>query len=334
MKKKIIIASALLIVAVGALYATLTMLTSQKSLKPEHGGDLVGVMPLRSDMLEVEVVPGLRFKFDTGSDISTITPQDLQLLDSLGFHARESFYPVIGRDGYGQMRLETTRYTVTLPMMKYDFTTDSAGMKIAVGRWSDVNKLDNVDFALSRTGQSVLGIDFIEKFKVEYRHADRAIAIYDTMPANYQKCSDIYYSRSIANGLWLGKRYYISLDLNVNGILDNFFIDTGLRTGGLKLPREMAKKSTGNMRADTVYSAVGKYPAVAADDMLVGIGDRIGRATTIYYDSGEEDKAFNPMRMMNQDFLIDFSKGQLFLRPIYNIPDSQPATVERIVITG
>lgn len=333
MKKKIIIASALLIVVFGAIYASLTMLSSQKSIKPDHGGGLIGIMPLRDNMLEVEVVPGLRFKLDTGSDMSTITQEDLHLLDSLGFTAKKSFYPVVGRDGSGDLHLETDRYTVTLPMMNYKFTTDSTGVKTATASRSDVNRLHNVDFTLSRTGQSVLGIDFLEKFQVEYQHLNRAIALYDEQPDNYQKCSEITYSRSPAHGLWLGKRYYMTLDLNVNGVVDNFFLDTGLRTGNLKLPRDMAANTSGKLRTDTVYSARGIFPALSADNVLVGIGDRIGRATVIYYNNDEEDKAFNPIRMINQDFLMDFAGGALYLHPIYDIPDKAPDTVSKIVIT-
>ncbi|MDE5689067.1 MAG: hypothetical protein K2I18_10670 [Paramuribaculum sp.] len=333
MKKRIIIASALLIIVFGAAYASLTMLTSQKSMKPDHSGGLIGIMPLRNDLLEVEVVPGLRFKLDTGSDMSTITCEDLHLLDSLGFTATKSFYPVIGRDGNGDLHLETDRYTVALPMMNYKFTTDTAGVKTAYCSRNDVNILHNVDFTLSRTGQSVLGIDFLEKFQVEYQHLNRAIALHDKQPDNYQKCSDITYSRSIAHGLWLGKRYYMTLDVNVNGVVDNFFLDTGLRTGNLKLPKKMASNTPGKLRTDTVYSARGIYPALSADNVLVGIGDRIGRATVIYYNNDEEDKAFNPIRMINQDFLLDFAEGVLYLHPIYDIPDKAPDTVGRIVVT-
>ena len=99
MKKRVIIALTFIISLVVLLYLGVCMLSSQDDIKPDRTSGRLCYLPILNSPGEVELIPGLRFKIDTGSDLSTITMSDLELLDSLGFEVHKKIYPVVGRDG-------------------------------------------------------------------------------------------------------------------------------------------------------------------------------------------------------------------------------------------
>lgn len=310
-------------------YIGITLLSSQNSLTAERTEGSLGLLPLRGNPLEIEVIPGLRFKIDTGSDISTITEENLALLDSLGYHYKESFYPVFGRDGNGSTMMETKRYTVSMPLLKYDFVEDSTGRRTAIGHWKSANTLSNIDFAPSRTGQSVLGIDFLQKFKVEYQYNNRAIALYFNTPDGYTKCVSLEPSKNIFTALWLGKRYFS--EFSVNGKTNSFFLDTGIRNARIKLPADETSRPIQRLHQETVTSALGSFNVFVDNHADIEMGDRLVNGLAHYYDSLEEPYAFNPLNLFLQDVLIDFDNCSLSMRPIYNKLTSAPGLVSEVI---
>ncbi|MDE6048808.1 MAG: hypothetical protein K2G09_03850, partial [Paramuribaculum sp.] len=261
MKRKTIVWLAVIILLIAALYSGVCMLSSQDDMHPDTDKAKLCYIPILSAPGEIELIPGLRFKVDTGSDLSTITESDLALLDSLGFSVKKKWYPVIGRDGGGKYNFNLKRYTVDLPLVQYDIKTDDRGKKYGVGRLKDATVLRNVDFVPSTSGMSVLGIDFLEKFKLEYDFTNRAIALYQADPdTTYLTCAELYTSKSLLLMPMLGKRY--SLDLKAAGYEGRFFIDSGIKDARIKMPAsqvEIVHKA--DLVDDTVISALGAFPA-------------------------------------------------------------------------
>lgn len=324
-----IIMAASVVVAMIAFYAFAVMRQSQTRMRAERSAGAIAVLPLKGTPHSVELLPGLLFKVDTGSDLSTITPEALRMLDSLKMEMDSSFYPVMGRDGDGKYRLETKRYTVTLPMLDYKVERDSCGT-VARASWSSLNKLHGVDFAPSRTGQNVLGIDFFEKFKCELRYMDFTVALYFEMPSGYARCTDLEYSRDALLGLWLGKRYY--MPINMMGEKRLYFVDTGLRRAIIKRPPLEQEEIGPEMQLDTVESAIGRFPALVRNGVLIQIGNRAGSATYFNYDGREEHYSFNPLNLFTQDVVFDFQGESVYLRPYYNKPAVRPEPVQRVVV--
>ncbi len=64
MKRIIIILCSILAIVV-LTYGLLTALSSQNDLRVEFTQGEIGVLPLVDQKVMVEIVPGLRFKFDT-----------------------------------------------------------------------------------------------------------------------------------------------------------------------------------------------------------------------------------------------------------------------------
>lgn len=321
MTRKLIISITLIIVAVVALFAFACSRTSQDELAVENPEGSVYKLPVYADSLHtmVEVLPGLRFKLDTGSDLTTITPRDLALLDSLGFKAEKSFYPVMGRDGRGDTHFETERYRLSVPVCSYTIDIDSTGVISYHTDGSQANIIHNIDFVLSHSGFSVLGIDFLEKFKVEYSYNDKTISFHDSMPEGYQKITDIEPSASPIQMLWLGKRYYINIKTERKR--DNYFIDTGLRNASIKLPAAERTRSRRQLSDTVLISARGQFPGVIDKHAWLIFGDRAGTYQVCYYDNDEEGYAINPINLFDQDIILDFDNRALMLRP-YSMTDN------------
>lgn len=315
--KKVVLVLVLLIMLCGALYAFVCLQTSQDYIYADRADGRICDMPVGNTPLFVTVMPGLQFKLDTGSDMSLLSAKDMALLDSLGYSVREVFGISTGRNGLGKIMFETKRYRVDLPTYRYDTVTDSLGIVTSSQVPSSLNVLHNVDFVLAPDDMSVLGIDFLEKFKVEYRFMASMISLYLDVPDGYEQSIPMFYTRTPINALWLGKRYYLSA--NVMNRNYKFFIDSGIQRADFKLPFSERIYSKNKLYSDTVVSFSGRFPAFIDNASWVTIGNRSGRRRVYYYDNDEEIFALNPFNAINQDLVIDFSGLSIMLRPYYNV---------------
>ena len=286
--------------------------TSQNDISYDNPDGIVGTMSLSGFPFVAEIAPGIVFKIDTGSDLSTITDEALAILDKMGYHPRKEIYPVLGRDGIGKIQMSATRYKVDLPFHHKSDPLDSAATDYTI------NVIHNVDFAPSKNGLSVLGIDFLQKFKIEYQYHNKALNLYAKLPSGYVPCADLSYSKALMTSIWLGKRYYIPISIESDE--DSYFIDTGLQKVGIKLPYHEVKRTLRPLYTDTVRSARGQYSALIDHSAMLSCGERGGTYTAYYYDNDEEEFAMNPFNLFTQDVLIDFIDLKLYLRPTYNIP--------------
>jgi len=311
--KTIVVTVIVLLVVLSVSAVFFSTRTSQNHIQTERQNGIVGEMFIDYKNQSVILRPCLRFKFDTGADFSSITEEDLKGLDSLGYKVTESTYPIFGRDGKGDLRFETKRYTVELPLYQWDVSTDSVGNTKAKCLFSKVNVLKSVDFAPSRTGFSVLGMDFIEKFIVEHRAKEGLVALYFEEPTGYEPGGKIYKSISPIHWITLSHRYYINL--TINNDTRGYFLDTGIRQAFVKRPKSALPLELNKALLDTVSSYRGAFPAIINPNGWLAIGNRQGKTPVFYYDDDEEDYAINPLNIINDiDMLFDFPHKSLKFR--------------------
>lgn len=313
MRRKLLLTLTITVAVIAILFGSICSLSSQTSLAIDNPDGPICTIPVSVSQLMVEVVPGLKFKLDTGSDVSTITAADLALLDSLGYKASESFYISPGRDGRGDTRVETQRYTVSIPIGEYSFTTDSLGTMTALPTGRIVNIIRNIDFVPSHTEMSVLGIDFLEQFKMEFNYNDKSLSLYRQLPEGYQKITDITTSSSPIDKIMLGNRYYLTIKAERKR--NNYFIDTGIRNARIKLPARESSRSHRDLADTVIISARGQFPGKIDNNAWLIFGDRAGSYQVCYYDNDEEEYAINPLNLFDQDIILDFKGNALLLRP-------------------
>ncbi len=323
-KRRNITLTCVIILAIATIiYLILLLLGSHQDLYADRNEGKLGMLPLSGIPIHVEVTPDISFKFDTGSDASSITEEDLEKLKKLGFKIEKKFYPVIGRNGAGKINWTFTRYRVDIPLYDYDYFIDSTGNIAGRVKPESLNVLHNVDLVLSTTGFSVLGVDFIEKFKVEYRYDEKAIGLYFNSPEGYEPFVDLTVSRNPIKDLWQSNRYYFSA--KVQNITNDYFLDTGLQRTPLKLPKSDASRTRNDLIPDTAYTQTRQHahPALIDRKAWVMIGDRAGTTATWYYDTSEEPYSANPFNFIKQDFVLDLKSRKIMLHPFSSSPSVQ-----------
>lgn len=321
MKRKIALTCIIIVAVLGVIYASLMMLSSQHDIRSDKDTVCVAKMPMSGSPRFVSLAPGLKFKIDTGSDVSSITEADLAKLEELGYKARRTYYPTFGRNGRGDKYVWWERYTVDLPFMKFKTQRDTATRARTVTYRNQLyNVIRNVDFVKAKTDFSVLGTDFLEKFKVEYRFNDDVIALYTDMPDGYEDYYELEASTSPDEALWLGNRYYLTF--KVDRIPNRYFLDTGLMDISLKLPTEALSRTKRNLTDGVARSLRGEWPCKIDSGAWIEAGNRAGMYIAHYYDNDEEEYAVNPINMFYQDALIDFPGRRLYLRSMCRTPRS------------
>lgn len=286
--------------------------TSQENLTIDRTDGPLFSAPMQKNPAFIEISPGVKFKFDTGSDLSTLTPELLARLDSLGYNVRRSLYPVIGRDGVGQTHFYSERYTVDLPFYSWQCTADSLGQYHYSMLDEQPNVFRGVDFVVADNGVPTLGIDFIEKFKVEYICREGMLSLYTSTPEGYEVCEKIKVSHSPSHWIKLGHRY--SMEITVNRTPSLFFIDTGVRRAFVKMPMADLPSDSNGFLSDTVSSYLGQYDCQIDTTAWLQIGNREGRHEVYYFNNLEEAHSFNPLNVFFIDVVIDFPGRQLLFR--------------------
>lgn len=315
MKKIFAVVIILLALAAGA-YIFLLFQSTQDDLTVDRTDGRICDMRVSGVPLKVSPFPGIEFKFDTGSDVSLISRHHLDMLDSLGYKARKVKAVTAGRDGNGELTIRTERYLVDLPVYLYDVTADTAGILSYDVRLETLNVIRNVEFLMSPDDMSVIGTDFMEKFRIEFRYSDSTMSLYKTMPAGYEPAITLYRSSSPSTALWNGRRYYVKADVDSRGY--EFFLDTGLQRVNVKMPADYKKYSRNILLPDTVHTMRLSFPASVDNKAWVSFGNRLGSHPVFYYDSPEESFAINPLYLIEQDLVLDLEDEKIMLRPFYD----------------
>lgn len=321
MKKRAIIyisaIVAVIVVAAMSVYA----LGTQDRLSPLRQEPIVASLPVVSlTPLTVQITDSLTMKFDTGSDISCITPSDLRHLREKGVPVSEHWLPVIGRNSDGTFSVASRRYLIDLPLEYVGSRPDSTGAMTIRSRMPDHdNVLRNAEFVLIDTDSAVsaLGIDILQHFFIEYVYSSSIMRLHTLRPEGYQDCTAFRASIWPLHAIWPGRRYY--MDLDVDNSTNSYFIDTGLRRAAIKLPAVKSSKSARRLHDDTLVSQLGQFQAKTAN-VWVEAGNRAGTQTAFYSDNLEEPYSINPFNLFAQDILMDFESMNIALRPYVTLP--------------
>lgn len=295
-------------------------LNTQKEMRPERDEVVVGSFPIYGyGPIRIQIAEELIFKLDTGSDVSSITQSDLEILRSMGARISEKNRVVMGRNSTGKFFVEPKRYVIDLPLQFYEALPDSTGKEF---KKVHIPEKDNVlvgaEFVVvDDDAISSLGVDILENFALEYLYNAQLIRLHTRRPEGYQDFANFRKSFWPSHTLFPGERYYV--DLDVDNVTDSYFIDTGLRRIAIKLPASRAAKSRRRLADDVLVSYRGTFPA-KTDNVWVEVGNRAGSQKAYYSDTREEAYSINPFNVFTQDLLIDFPSMSLALRPYVTLP--------------
>lgn len=303
------------LIVVGALLALLVMgifvyahYNNQYPEFEDKDGNPSAIYPLNDGMLTI--APNIRMLFDTGSLISTITPEDLKKLKKLGMSVDSAAFPSLATNLKGEVYMADRRYTVSLPVWQTNWVPDSVGSHYeSTGRI--INTIKDVIFLPASPGDpSRIGSDVVERFVMEYQRTEQAIALYNEVPKGYEFFCDLNAPFSWVTFIGTGSRYYITME--VQGYKNEYFINTAIDDIHLKLPVEDTVYVTSPLDKRAISAGVDTISALVADDVWVKIGDRAGSHSAVYGDDGRESYAINPLNYFAKDIVIDFQKRRLY----------------------
>lgn len=314
MKRLSLILSILVaLIVAGVVFVLYTVNRTQPNLKFDDRSNTSVEVPLNNGV--VELFQNGFFAIDTGASYSTINRSTLETLRNRGVEIEESHFPIIGRGVDGEFHIEPSHCVVTLPIDRYELTTDSLRRIDWLPASGVANTISNVNFVVTDDDvPSTLGMDFLEKFVVGYQYFRQAIVFAEKVDEDYQFMCDIITPYTLNNMLGMGHRY--NLSLSVDDKAHEYFINSGLDNLSLKLPesdtiysKRQLHDDVFRLRDNSMVSA--KY----VESAWVEIGNRAGGRKIFYSDNGMEQYAINPILFFRQDVVFDFPNRKVYLRP-------------------
>ncbi|MCC8071206.1 MAG: hypothetical protein LIO90_05325 [Bacteroidales bacterium] len=315
MKTTLLSLTALLLVAI----LTIGIVGWQGDMSLETTPTIEGFLPLTSGEGEVEIHPELRFEVNTGCPFSTISAEQLSWLKKEGYEVDSTWCVAIGRRASGEMMVAFHCYEVDLPFLGCSLGVDSVGNQVAEPL-EETQKVvvKKVRFVSAEPGsRPALGMDFLEKWVVEYCRVAQAIRLTTRMPDDYQPVGAIERNQGLTDYLIRSNRYY--LEMNVDNDHNLYLIDTSLGEVHLKLPTKDSVLVRRPLMYRTIETSAGPISAAVDEHVWAEFGERAGKNTAYFYNDNGAQYAINPFSFFTQDVVLDFPGQQLHLRPHYKM---------------
>ena len=315
MKKKIIISFIILLLAVVAFGMLIAFQNNSFQDGVRFSDDTTqhqACYPINGGM--IMVTPDVRMFFDSTSPVSTINGRDIAKLEASGVKIDSVSTIFVGLNPDRKLTVARQIYIVALPAPYFDVDPTRSRCTAFFPEYDSCGSIENVKFIRDDSRLSRLGMDFIERFAVEYSWGKSMIILLDSVPDEFQKFADMHREFSPIDVVFSpGPQYF--LDLEVDGRRNDFFIDTTLPRITINVPEDDGVKDAGGV--PDPYRFRGRYVnAVREPDHLVLIGARakyqdIHRSSAV--NKGERYFC-NPLNMVVNDVVLDFPSGNLLIR--------------------
>ncbi|MDE6033135.1 MAG: hypothetical protein K2G15_04135 [Muribaculaceae bacterium] len=245
----------------------------------------------------VYTIVGIPYTIDMGSRHSFITPHTLEILKQHGIDGEEQQTLLYTTDQSGHYNFYTRK--VVRPMYFFPNSTST-----------DTVTFNKVEMMISdREEGNVLGMDFLEKFVIEYDNDTRTISLLRHVPEGYSYVCDLNgHDSAIGDLFGYSRRVYVPLKVNDEDP-QNYYLDTGrgIRNCELVQPLKDIGKATSPILTDSVTGLE------VQPNCRVQIGDRLRFARVTYSDSLHTDEySVNPFRVFNHSIVLDLPAKKLY----------------------
>lgn len=312
MKSRIVIVSLVVLGLVLALVVVYSMHNCQCDIAFSDPRHPTASYPIHRSV--AEITPDVHMLINTGSSVSTISPDDVRRLREHGVKIDSAFFPAFGTDSEDNVVFNTKRYIVSLPapsarvaLTRSICRVDSMGPTPAT--------IDNVTFLPGKPGRlSEIGMDILERFVVEFVPAASLLTLRKDVPEGYTKVASMRRHGTLATTLGAGKRYYVQA--TVDGNTQEYFLHSGIDRMLVKMPLE----DTIYVHAPRIRSCLQVRECAVPVTISYGwmqMGNRAGeRRITFspFADNGEEH-LLNPSTFFVSNVVFDFPNNEIYLRP-------------------
>lgn len=253
-----------------------------------------------NDSCTIYSVGGQPVNFDMGSRHSFISKESLKQIIASGLPVKESSTLIYTKDSDGHFHWYTKKATLDVFLPNPELP-DSAYY------------IRNVELLVSDApGNNVFGMDLLKYMVIEHSCDTDELIIYRHVPNDgYVPVSDITLHDNMF-GDFFGRTNRASVTLTVNDDKSReYFFDTGgkMRHYEIVQPEDCRTNATTAVIRDTVYDYW------VQQDCRVSFGNRMRFSTVVYANNlHTDDYSANPLRLFDQDCIIDFPGRQLMIR--------------------
>lgn len=271
---------------------------NDKLFYPATKSGLIASFPLADDCTLVSI-SGQRVYFDMGSRHSFIRRDIKDQLKAEGYPMEE--IPVLmyttDCDGHYNLYTQKVRLNILFPNPEEPDST---------------YEVKNVELLVSDDPyDNLIGMDVLQHVVVEHINETDKIRLYHSLPEGYEEVCDIEVHESpLGHIISPSRRASIKLAVNDDEPRDYFF-DTGgkMRAFELVQPTSKLHSATSTVRVDSTTGLA------VQDHCRVSFGNRLRYCDVVYSDTlHTDDYSVNPLKLFNQDIVIDFPNQKLYTR--------------------
>lgn len=244
-------------------------------------------------------ITGSKVYFDMGSRHSFIQQKVYDKLHSIDYPMEETGVLIYTTDNDGRRKFFTKK-------VRLDIHIPNPAMP------DSIYILKNVDLLVS-DGEydNLIGMDVLRHMVLEHIDSANEIRLYRSIPSGYTEVCDINMHNSIWSSMCSTNRR-ASINLVVNDEAPTkYYFDTGgdMRRFDLVQPLSMLRGATSAVHVDP------ETGLMMQEHCRVSFGNRLKYSSVVYADSLHTDKySVNPLKLFDQDIVIDFPGGKLYTR--------------------
>ncbi len=293
----------------------------QKSVRIER--DTVGPFPICGDESEVELTPGLSFRFSTAAPVSRVTPETLEWLRDKGCVTDSFTRWILSRDNSNTLRVTKKLYRVNLPLSTYHigaYDSITEKFKVEPEAFGKKGFIYDVDVTIaSDDDYNTLGGLFLNNFVVEKSDNSGSIYLHKALPEGYEYLGSFRVGHRLSDMLGTGIRYYF--DMKVDHESYSFLINTALTDIAVKMPFDRIDWNVNDApKKERIIDAAGtQQDAVVDQSSWIEFGNRAGSFRVHYFTDRGENFEMNPFEFFSQDVVLDFPNNAIYLRPFYDM---------------
>ena len=183
----------------------------------------------------------------------------------------------------------------------------------SLSRGKVVNEIKGIHLNLDDNYQELLGVSFLVGQLAEFSKRDGVLRFHKYIPNDYKWSVDL---KNDHQALVFFNRY--AMPVEVNGVSNYYFIDTGVQRDALRLPLSDIKYAVQDIeeRIDTAFSGRDRKVTrkIVEHNGTIIVGGQKYQSDIIYSDDYPSHYMINPFGIFDEDFLLDLAHKKMWFK--------------------
>lgn len=178
-----------------------------------------------------------------------------------------------------------------------------------------VNEIKGIHLNISDDYPEQLGVSFLVGQLAEFSKKDSVLRFHKFIPNDYKRSVELKNDYQRVNFF-----YRYAMPVEVNGVLNYFFIDTGVQRDAIRLPLKDIKHAVQNLYEQIDSTTSGRDIKVTKqlveNDGNIVIGGKKYQLDVSYSDDYPSRYMINPFGIFDEDFLLDLAHKKIWFKSL------------------